>query len=268
MSTTCQKLQERWVRLDGNAKQKVAAMVRTNATSFSAVASLTVTFRGMLHTFRRSESHECPWFSAEGAAGLGRYVQDIASQHPCIGVAREVAAAAEGQGEEAQQKADQRALLVMLSPTCDVRDAAEAEEGADIPDGAEDANMQEEEDVVLEELDEITDKLLDNALGESNGSSLLQQEVPLPVLVIGMMMAFFFGLWLLVLLPYIVSVTCVVTGMGFLVFSFLGCLLYSLVRLLLGLSIGSCPMFNWLPQCNFRHSEFHAFGLEYMHLPR
>merc|ERR1719352_1759297 len=39
------------------------------------------------------------------------------------------------------------------------------------------------------------------------------------------------------------------TGLGFLVFSLIGCMLYNLLRLLMGRVPGGCPMFNWLPHC-------------------
>lgn len=261
-------LQERFVLLDSRAKQRAAALQTASHSSFTAVASLTVTFRGMLHTFRRADHLECPWFSAEGASGLGRYVRDIASQHPCIGTARAIVEAAVGQGEEAQLEADQRAMLVMLSPICELPESDSVEEDEVDVEEMSSEEEDDEQDELLEELDDSTDQLLDNALQEAGGASLLQQglEESQVVLVIGTMMAFFFGLWLLVVLPFVITFGCVITGVGFVAFSFLGCLLYNLVRLLLGKSVGSCPAFNWLPHCGFRPSEFHAFGREYMRL--
>lgn len=260
---SCDTLSENFMRLRNETNAGLTSLQNGGASGFVAQASLAMKMRGMLRTARRAASKECEWM---GQQDFQQQMSVIAAMSPCAPTARQMVESARDLEEEKKQEVFRQAVLVMMSPTCEVPEADEddedgsvEEEGDDEGDSEDDATVddeeleaeeQEEEDEIMEEVDELADEVAEAALSNPNGASLVQEgQDPVSAVVGVAFLAIFFGIFFLLWLPFIVGAACLITGLGFLVFSLIGCMLYNLLKLIMGRTPGRCPMFNWLPHC-------------------
>jgi len=265
--TSCDTLQQNFLRLGNESRTALTSMQNGETLSFAAKVSLAMKMRGMLRASRRAASNECAWLGDSNVVDFQQQVASIAAMSPCFSTAQQIIQEANGLGKEEQEAVAVEAVQIMMSPTCELPEddegadeddeILESEEAGDEVPQEENGDLSElnadntmEEDEILEEVDELSEELTAAALENPNGASLLQEnEGQVETVIVGAFMAVFFGIFFLIWLPFLAIGACLITGLGFLVFSLIGCLLFNLLSLIVGRVPSGCPMLNWLPHC-------------------
>lgn len=150
---SCDALQQRFLRLRNETNAALTLVHSGGTLSFAAQVSFAMKMRGMLGTSRRAASRECEWMGDSNVLDHQQQLKEIAAMSPCASTARQMVESASDLEEEQQQVVFRQAVLVLMSPTCE------------IPEENEDDSVDEDsENEIIDEVDELAEELTETAL--------------------------------------------------------------------------------------------------------